>query len=155
MKQNAPKRYRTHLCIILFCLTFALTASASPSRPQGFRIAAASDLHFDPDHTDKMADPSAAAYNSELVDALLYDVKSQGAEILLLTGDIVNGGKSHKHKALAKKLSQAEKSGLCIYVLPGNHDLAPIGQQEFASYYAGCGSIQPRHCIPQLLYHAR
>lgn len=107
--------------------------------PGGVRIAVASDLHFDPDNTDKTGDLSAVVYNPELTDALLWDVKKQGAEILLLTGDLVNGGKVHRHTALAEKLRQAEKSGIRIYVLPGNHDLSPISQTEFAALYAPFG----------------
>ncbi|MBR1457649.1 MAG: metallophosphoesterase [Oscillospiraceae bacterium] len=106
--------------------------------PEGLRIAVASDLHLDPDHTDKST-PSQVAYNLELVDALLWDARQQGAELLLLTGDLVNGGKPHRHEALAEKLRRAEETGLSVYVLPGNHDLAPIGQQEFAAYYAPFG----------------
>ena len=103
------------------------------------RIAVASDLHLDPDNTDRSGDVTAVSYNPELVDALLWDMRQKGAEIVLLTGDLVNGGKSHRHEALAEKLYAAEADGLRIYVLPGNHDLAPIGQKDFASYYADFG----------------
>ena len=102
------------------------------------RIAVASDLHLDPDNTDK-SQGSEVAYNMELVDALLWDAKQQGAGMLLLTGDLVNGGKAQRHEALAEKLQKAEQEGLPVYVLPGNHDLAPIGQTEFAAYYEDFG----------------
>ena len=102
------------------------------------RIAVASDLHLDPDNTDK-SQGSEVAYNMELVDALLWDAKQQGAGMLLLTGDLVNGGKAQRHEALAEKLRKAEQEGLPVYVLPGNHDLAPIGQTEFAAYYEDFG----------------
>ena len=104
------------------------------------RIAVASDLHLDPDNSNKNpAALSAAGYNSELADALLWDARRQGAAFLLLTGDLVNGGKPHKHTALVEKLRQAEREGLPVYVLPGNHDLAPIGQRDFAQFYADFG----------------
>ena len=106
---------------------------------EGLRIAVASDLHFDPEHTDKKAGLGAVAYNPELIDALLYDAKSQGAELMLLTGDIVNAGKREYHEALTAKLRAAEAEGLTICVLPGNHDLAPVTQQEFAALYADLG----------------
>ena len=95
-----------------FCLALALllsgcggTAVTVPDNPPlpaaaGLRVAVATDLHLDPDHTDKSGTPAAAAYNLELVDALLWDARQQGAEILLLTGDLVNGGKVHRHEAL-------------------------------------------------------
>ena len=112
--------------------------SLLPASP-GLRIAVASDLHLDPDNTDKSNAASETVYNMEIVDALLWDARRQGAEILLLTGDLVNGGRENKHAALAKKLRQAETQGLRVYVLPGNHDLYPINQSTFTAYYADFG----------------
>lgn len=103
------------------------------------RVAVASDLHLDPDNRANGAALSAAGYNLELVDALLWDARQQGAKLILLTGDLVNGGKPHRHEALVEKLHAAEQSGLDVYVLPGNHDLAPVGQTAFAEYYADFG----------------
>ena len=105
----------------------------------GLRIAVASDLHFNPDVSNDSGDLGAVAYNPQLVDALLYDAETQGAKLMLLTGDIVNTGKREHHEALIEKLHAAEESGLPVYVLPGNHDLAPIGQREFAALYDDFG----------------
>ncbi len=107
--------------------------------PEGIRIAVASDLHFDPENTDRKREHDEAVYNPELIDALLWDAERQGAQILLLTGDLVNGGRPGRHELLAEKLKRAEESGLTVYVLPGNHDLAPVTQTQFASYYAEFG----------------
>ena len=106
--------------------------------PEGLRIAVGSDLQLDPDH-EGAAGGGHVSYNLELVDALLWDAREQGAEMILLTGDLVNGGKPHRHRALAEKLYAAEAEGLSVYVLPGNHDLAPIGQRDFAALYADFG----------------
>ena len=136
------------------CLTALLLSACGVEVPEqtplpeteGLRIAVASDLHFDPEHTDKKSGLGAVAYNPELVDALLYDAKAQGAELLLLTGDIVNAGKDDCHAALAEKLRTAEDSGVTVYVLPGNHDLAPVTQQEFAALYADFGYAEAYRC---------
>ena len=144
-KRNGSGR---RLCgaVLLLCVFLQMLAGRAPARaeagPDGtentevspLRIAVASDLHLDPDNTDK-SQGSEVAYNMELVDALLWDAKQQGAQMLLLTGDLVNGGKPQRHEALAKKLRKAEQEGLPVYVLPGNHDLAPFGQTEFATCY--------------------
>lgn len=114
------------------------SATPFPS-PRGLRIAVASDLHFDPDNTDKDSGLGQTAYNPELLDALLWDAQRQGAQILLLTGDLVNGGRPHRHEQLSAKLRAAEETGLSVCVLPGNHDLAPVGQTDFAAFYAGLG----------------
>ncbi len=111
-----------------------------PAVPEGgLRIAVASDLHLDPDNTDRSGFQVQAGYNLELTDALLRDVRERGSTVLLLTGDLVNGGKPHRHEVLTEKLRQAEAGGLQIFVLPGNHDLAPVSQTEFAGYYAEFG----------------
>lgn len=124
------------LCAVLLALLPPPTASAQDEGAR--RIAVASDLHLDPDNTDKSLE-TEVVYSPELVDALLWDAREQGAEMILLTGDLVNGGKPHRHAALAEKLRQAEADGLPVYVVPGNHDLAPITQTEFAECYAAFG----------------
>ena len=140
--------------IIVLLAVFSLLLSAcghaqalSPAVPSfpplpektELRIAAASDLHFNPDYRPDGGEPMQAMYSLEIADALLRDVKSQGADLLLLTGDLCNGGKIHRHEGLIEKLRTAEEEGLPVYVVPGNHDLAPIKQTDFASLYADFG----------------
>ncbi len=107
--------------------------------PAGLRIAVASDLHLNPDSRPKGSNPAQFEFSLELADALLSDAKRQGAAFLILTGDLVNGGKPHRHAALVQKLKKAEADGLPVYVLPGNHDLDPITQTDFAEFYADYG----------------
>lgn len=138
------KRSLASLLCLLLLLCACGTSDAAPTpaplpESEGLRIAVASDLHFDPDNTNKKSGLGAVAYNPELIDALLYDAAAQGAELLLLTGDIVNLGTREHHEALAEKLRAAEESGVTVCVLPGNHDLAPVTQREFASVYADFG----------------
>ena len=154
MTERGKKRKQSgrRLCgtVLLLCAFLQMLAASVPARAESeadgtenaerssLRIAVASDLHLDPDNTDK-SQGNEAVYNMELVDALLWDAKQQGAEMILLTGDLVNGGKPQRHEALAEKLRKAEREGLPVYVLPGNHDLAPVGQTEFASFYEDFG----------------
>ena len=149
-KKRAQSR-RQRLCgaVVLLCVFLQMLAgtvawaeteinTAESTEGSALRIAVASDLHLDPDNTDK-SQGNEVVYNMKLVDALLWDARQQGAEMLLLTGDLVNGGKPHRHEALTEKLRQAEREGLPVYVLPGNHDLAPVGQKEFAAFYEEFG----------------
>ncbi len=136
-------------CILLLdgCGTQAQAekeSAAVPSFPplrekDGLRIAVSSDLHFNPDDRPDPENPRETAYSLELADALIRDVRRQEADILLLTGDLCNGGKTHRHEALTKKLKTLQNSGIDIFVLPGNHDLAPITQTEFRKLYAAFG----------------
>ena len=85
------------LCLVLLLCACGTSDDVPTPAPlpeaEGLRIAVASDLHFDPDNTNKKAGLGAVAYNPELIDALLFDAAAQGAEVLLLTGDLVNLGR--------------------------------------------------------------
>ena len=109
-KKRAQSR-RQRLCgaVVLLCVFLQMLAgtvawaeteinTAESTEGSALRIAVASDLHLDPDNTDK-SQGNEVVYNMELVDALLWDARQQGAEMLLLTGDLVNGGKPHRHEA--------------------------------------------------------
>ncbi len=148
MRRPFPAAYLRLVAALLLSLslcscTGAQAVSAPDPTPfpaaEGLRVAVASDLHFDPENTDKSGGANAVFYNPELIDALLWDARRQGAQILLLTGDLVNGGRTHRHEALAEKLRRAEEAGLSVYVLPGNHDLGPVTQTEFARIYEELG----------------
>ena len=97
--------------------TPVVSPSESPTAfpaPQGLRVAVASDLHFDPMNTERSGEISEVLYSPELAETLLWE-------------------------ALADVLRQAEETGLNVYVLPGNHDLVPVGQRDFAAFYADFG----------------
>lgn len=149
---SLTKPVRSATTAALLCLILLLTACtgaaaaevtvpALPPLPEkgALRVAVASDLHFDPDNRPGGENPAQAAYNMELADALLWDARQQGADFILLTGDLCNGGRDYRHAALCEKLRRAESEGLPVYVLPGNHDLAPITQTAFAELYADFG----------------
>ena len=140
------KRSLRLLCLLLCCTLLGgcgrsveVPTFAPLPETAGLRVAVASDLHLNPDYTDTRVDPGAASYNLQLTEALLWDAREQGASLMLLTGDIVNGGKARRHEALIERLRRAEDAGLPVYVLPGNHDLSPVTQTEFARLYADFG----------------
>ena len=122
-------------------MAFSPAVPSFPPLPEknGLRIAVATDLHYNPDFRPDGDEPLQAMYSLELADALLWDAKRQGADFILLTGDLCNGGKPHRHEGLTEKLRAAEEDGLPVYVVPGNHDLAPIKQTDFAAFYADFG----------------
>ncbi len=157
MRKNACRAAARRCLSALLCLLTGVAlcgcAASGPEEPvltpspsvlaplpekTGLRIAVASDTHLDPDNTDKSLGVETV-YNMEILDAMLWDVREQGAELLLITGDLCNSGKTNKHAALAEKLRAAEAEGITACVLPGNHDLAPLRQTEFAEYYGDFG----------------
>ena len=90
-KKRAQNR-RQRLCgaVVLLCVFLQMLAgtvagaeteinTAESTEGSALRIAVASDLHLDPDNTDK-SQVNEVVYNMELVDALLRDAKKQGAK---------------------------------------------------------------------------
>lgn len=102
-------------------------------------IAAASDLHIQEATPESGAVNPLVPMNQEIVDALLWDVLEQKADVLLLCGDITNQGRLSQHEILIEKLKAARKKGLKIYVLPGNHDIGETDPTHFAALYADFG----------------
>lgn len=104
-----------------------------------YLIAVASDLHLDPENRSEGVVNPLTKYNQEIVDAFLWDVVKCKADVLLICGDLVNGGRKMQHEALRDILKPVKADGLPVYVLPGNHDLEKVKSEEFASFYAEFG----------------
>lgn len=131
------------LCIDLCVYAQEINANA-PGQTQmqaasSLTIAVGTDLHVDPENRYAGVINPLVTYNIELTRAFLEDVQAQDADLLLLCGDITNGGREVQHQALIRELEKARKAGLPIYVLPGNHDLGDITQEQFAKLYADFG----------------
>ena len=136
---------------ILFLLTMILTLFACGQvgeeiKPETFTkeegdflIAVGTDLHIDPDARDEGAINPLTRYNQEITRGLIWDAKKEGADVLLLLGDLVNGGKKKQHEALCKLLKEAKKEELPVFVLPGNHDLTKIDRDDFVLFYEDYG----------------
>lgn len=139
---NGLARLAAILLAVILASLCTLPASAETIPAQAeirpLRIAVSSDLHMDPDNSDRTRG-TQVVYNQELVDALLRDAKEQGAAFILITGDLVSSGRRYRHEALTEKLRRAEAEGLDVYVLPGNHDLGPVSQAEFLTFYEDFG----------------
>lgn len=116
------------------CLFIWLEAAAAEPL-----IAVASDLHMDELTRDKGLVNPLVPIHPRIIDALLDDVLEQGADMLLLCGDITNQGKFAQHEQLLERLQNARARGLNIYVLPGNHDIGQVLPMRFAAMYKDFG----------------
>ena len=90
---NGLARLAAILLAVILASLCTLPASAETIPAQAeirpLRIAVSSDLHMDPDNSDRTRG-TQVVYNQELVDALLRDAKEQGAAFILITGDLVS-----------------------------------------------------------------
>jgi 3',5'-cyclic AMP phosphodiesterase CpdA len=93
----------------------------------------ATDIHYlSKDLTDNgeafetyvlSGDGKQLEYINEILDAFTYDIKNKKPDILIISGDLTNNGEKKSHIDMAKKLNDIEKSGISVYVIPGNHDI--------------------------------
>lgn len=74
------------------------------------------------------------SYIWEITDAFLDQVIARRPQALILTGDLTLSGERVSQEALAQQLKRVEDAGICVVVIPGNHD---INNPQAASYKAG------------------
>ena len=122
--------------LVLFCVLFVRAASTSGKQLNGVEpvtIAVATDLHYlSPSLTDhgayfeqmiQNADGKVMEYSEELIDAFVRQIITQQPDVLILSGDLTFNGEYQSHTDLAEKLKQITDAGICVLVIPGNHDL--------------------------------
>lgn len=94
-------------------------------------------------------------HSDEIFDVVLEDVRVAAPDFIIVTGDMTCNGERVSHEEIVKKLEAVEKTGTCVFVAPGNHDIenpwasryigdetnsvASITEEEFVSLYAQFG----------------
>ena len=124
------------ICLMLLALCAPAPVCAASS---SLTIAAATDLHVNPASQTKGPVNPLEPCHMQIVDAFLCDVAARGTDVLLLLGDITNKGRIAQHAALLERLRAAQKSGLVILALPGNHDIGEVDSVTFAGLYQDFG----------------
>ncbi len=82
-------------------------------------------------------DGKAVPYVWEITDAFLDAVVERKPQAVILCGDLTLEGERYSHEALASKLGRAERAGVDVVVIPGNHDINNSGA---ASYFGSSAS---------------
>lgn len=68
------------------------------------------------------ADGKLMHYSEELVSAFAEEVIEKSPDYLILSGDLSFNGERKSHEALISRLSEIERHGTSVLVIPGNHD---------------------------------
>ncbi len=68
-------------------------------------------------------DGKVTPYVWEILDTFLDVVVERKPQALILSGDLSLNGEYLSHQALANKLARAERAGVDVVVIPGNHDI--------------------------------
>ena len=78
-----------------------------------------------------------AECSQPLFDQLVDTLKQQKPDLVLITGDLTEGGQLASHEYVKEKLNELRAAGLKIFVIPGNHDLT--GTVDFGEFYKDFG----------------
>ncbi len=147
---------------VLFLMLSVVCASSDAQ--QGVKIGVITDIHF-LDRQLAAEGRALSAYETstgrniadlhEVLDKVLADVANEGLDFLLVTGDITNHGERQSHLGIIEKLALLQDRGICVLVIPGNHDVnipdskaylgdkfvpaQTISKEEFAELYGAFG----------------
>ncbi len=150
------KGFRKTVALLLAAamLFTALSVSALAASGNGaVRFAVAADVHLRlPDADLPVHYPESELYYScwgsgnqthestGLMLQMLERAKENGAQFVLLCGDLTHYGNETQHRYFASLLRGfEEESGIPVYVVPGNHDYYESSPAQFKDYYADFG----------------
>ncbi len=75
-----------------------------------------------------------------IVKSFFRQSAENGAQFILIPGDMANSGSQEQHLYFASVLDELEAEyEIPVYVVPGNHDLFRTSPEEFKGYYAHFG----------------
>lgn len=139
------------MMIIVCCLCVPVSAQEG----EKIKFAVATDIHAKQDGSEESLPvnfPENELYfHAENSGNLYYETISilknffkqsvgNGAEFILITGDMANSGKEEQHKYFASVLKEMEELyEVPVYVVPGNHDYFNSQPADFKEYYADFG----------------
>ena len=138
--------------VLLFTVLSAPTLAA-PEEDRAVRFAVAADVHLRlPDADLPVNYPESELYYScwgsgnqthestGLLLQALARAEENGAQFVLLCGDLTHYGNETQHRYFASLLRGFEEaSGIPVYVVPGNHDYYETTPAQFKDYYADFG----------------
>lgn len=142
------------LSLVMALSCFVLCVSAEGNDYSSLKVAVASDIHTveSEEINDLYGDGmfgnkgmlvSLHDESYGVIDSFMREAIENGAEHILITGDLTNLGTVEQHKKLAAYFDAFEKeTGIQIYLIPGNHDyynLAEDGVKFFRENYYNFG----------------
>lgn len=163
------KRYcKSVISVFLVCtllVTMALFSGVNAA-DESFKVIVATDLHYRPysalvpleeanylpgdpiyHHTNRQGKLTYEA--DAILDTFFRNAEASDTEFMLLPGDLSGDGYWEEHYAMVQKLEEfRERSGMKIFVLPGNHDIRTaaldgrLELSDFLDLYADFGYNQ-------------
>jgi Icc-related predicted phosphoesterase len=126
-------------------LTIVLLAFMTQTRAEEKKIVVLSDVHVMAKSLEGTEFWNTTVQNSRKIaecsqpifDQLVETLKQQKPDLVLITGDLTEGGQLKSHEYVKDKLDELRAAGLKIFVIPGNHDLT--GTVDFGEFYKDFG----------------
>ena len=126
-------------------LTIVLLGFMTQTRAEEKKIVVLSDVHVMAKSLEGTEFWNTTVQNSRKIaecsqpifDQLVETVKQQKPDLVLITGDLTEGGQLKSHEYVKDKLDELRAAGLKIFVIPGNHDLT--GTVNFGEFYKDFG----------------
>ena len=131
--------------IIRSLLTVVLLGFMAQTRAEEKKIVVLSDVHVMAKSLEGTEFWNTTVNNSRkiaecsqpLFDQMVDTLKHQMPDLVLITGDLTEGGQLASHEYVRDKLNDLRAAGLKIFVIPGNHDLT--GTVDFGEFYKDFG----------------
>ena len=126
-------------------LTIVLLGFMAQTRAEEKKIVVLSDVHVMAKSLEGTEFWNTTVQNSRKIaecsqpifDQLVETLKQQKPDLVLITGDLTEGGQLKSHEYVKDKLDELRAAGLKIFVIPGNHDLT--GTVDFGEFYKNFG----------------
>ena len=126
-------------------LTIVLLGFKTQTRAEEKKIVVLSDVHVMAKSLEGTEFWNTTVQNSRKIaecsqpifDQLVETLKQQKPDLVLITGDLTEGGQLKSHEYVKDKLDELRAAGLKIFVIPGNHDLT--GTVDFGEFYKDFG----------------
>lgn len=153
------KKAKTILLILLvLTLVFALAACGdkdlslkekADSEKVELKVAVMSDTHYlsydlvgdyaYESFAGKVADSKTNELSNAIIQTAFDNAVEGDYEALIITGDLCDDHAVQNHEEMSALIKTVEERGLEVFVVPGNHDVAPEGHRGYR--YTGSGKV--------------
>lgn len=99
-----------------------------------FTAVVVSDLHYISSPSGSNSSVPLEYFGSKVTDALINQTIGLSADAFIMTGDNTNDGREEDVKELAAKLKKLRDAGICIIIIPGNHDYGQGSMKAYEEY---------------------